>query len=264
MLTERVGNGGGVDLANLERDGSQLGHGTAEHLHQVGGGQVQDTGVVDGTILVHGGHFNTELEGLDAELGQQSHGGGGHLLAGSAQTHFGSDLNTTLGDLGSDVEGLEEGGLSRVEAGRTRGHGHVDGSNHTSLGGSGHLELGHLFADAVEVRLGEDETHVAPDVRQQVGQVGVLPHVVADDLTHDGVLAHQHNAFAADGRAHLLHLLGPDEVNSDDEDVLVLIESAFKLGPVLVGVLALLFDRDFFDFFHVYLCGDWNLEFQSI
>lgn len=48
----------------------------------------------------------TYLEGLDAELGQQSGLRGANLLAHTAHLHILHDLNRTLVDLGGDVEDL--------------------------------------------------------------------------------------------------------------------------------------------------------------
>jgi hypothetical protein len=50
--------------------------------------------------------------------------------------------------------------------------------------------------------------------------------------TYHGVLAHQHDALAAEGLPNLVHLLRRDIVNADNEDGLVLLEQALELVKV--------------------------------
>ena len=50
--------------------------------------------------------------------------------------------------------------------------------------------------------------------------------------SYHGVLAHQDNALAAEGMADLVHLLGRDIVDFDDEDGLVLLQQALELVEV--------------------------------
>ena len=51
-------------------------------------------------------------------------------------------------------------------------------------------------------------------------------------LTYHGVLAHQHDALATEALADLVHLLGGDIVDGDDEDTAVLLEEALQLVEV--------------------------------
>ncbi len=50
--------------------------------------------------------------------------------------------------------------------------------------------------------------------------------------SYHGVLAHQDNTFTPEGMANLVHLLGADIVDGDDEDALVLFEEALELVEV--------------------------------
>lgn len=51
-------------------------------------------------------------------------------------------------------------------------------------------------------------------------------------MPYHGVLAHQDNALTAKGVSDLVHLLGGDIVNLDDEDRLVILEQALELVEV--------------------------------
>lgn len=50
--------------------------------------------------------------------------------------------------------------------------------------------------------------------------------------TYHGVLAHQYDTLSAEGSSDLVHLLGADIVNADDEDALVLFEETLELVEV--------------------------------
>ena len=50
--------------------------------------------------------------------------------------------------------------------------------------------------------------------------------------SHHGVLAHQNDGIASEGRSNLVHLLRADIVDADDEDRLVLVEQALELVEI--------------------------------
>lgn len=64
--------------------------------------------------------------------------------------------------------------------------------------------------------------------------------------TYHGVLAHQDDGLATERNAHLVHLLGADIVDFDDEDGVVLLQKLLELLEVrsLVGLEAS----------HIFLC----------
>lgn len=55
--------------------------------------------------------------------------------------------------------------------------------------------------------------------------------------TYHGVLAHQDNTLATEGMANLVHLLGADIVDFDDESRLVVLQQALELIEV-AGLVA--------------------------
>jgi hypothetical protein len=109
----------------------------------------------------------------------------------SLRTH--QDFNGSLGNLGGDGEGLEEGGLLGSEAGVLAGQDHVKGSDDSCLGRSRHLLHEDLVPHLRQLALGEHQPHVALDVRQQPLQGRVGLQVPTDRLAHHRVLSHQHN-----------------------------------------------------------------------
>lgn len=90
------------------------------------------------------------------------------------------------------------------------------------------------------------------DVRILTLDVGhealVLGEVVDETLqgtANHGVLAHENDTLATERLADLVHLLGRDIVDGDDEDALVLLEENLELAEVgdLVFFLAPHYDR---------------------
>ena len=125
------------------------------------------------------------------------------------------DLNGSLGDLGGNVEGLEEGGLLGPEAGVLGGDDDVQGSDGSGASGGSNLVGEEHVPDGDELVLGEDEADVSLDVVEQVLELGVVDQVTLDGLPHHGVLAHEDDGVTPERDADLLHLLGPDVVGVD-------------------------------------------------
>lgn len=59
----------------------------------------------------------------------------------------------------------------------------------------------------------------------------------SSSIAYHSVLSHQDNTLTAEGLSDLVHLLGADIVNADDEDALVLFEEALELVEVASLVL---------------------------
>ncbi|KAL3201853.1 hypothetical protein MRX96_042768 [Rhipicephalus microplus] len=91
------------------------------------------------------------------------------------------------------------------------------GGEGTSTGRRLHLVVDDLLAHLSQVFLGEDETDVALDVRQQLLQGRVVVQVSADGLADHGVLAHEQDGVLAERNTDRLHLLRADIVDAHDE-----------------------------------------------
>merc|ERR1719326_1513979 len=193
---------GRVGVVDGEGDGSNV-HGAGEELANDNlVGDVHDSWVVGGAVVVHLGWEETVRERGDVE----------HVEEGDVV----DNLNGTTADLGLDVEGLEEGGLLGIEGG---------GAN---TGRGGNLVVEKHVAHAVELALGEDEANVANNVGQQLGKVCVLS--LQNGAAHHGVLAKEDLALATEGNTDLLQLVGADIVAVNDEDAGVLLKEGLELG----------------------------------
>ena len=131
-------------------------------------------------------------ERLDVELGQKSDFGGSNLVSLLDQVHVRDDFHGSLDDLGGNSKGLEEGSLTRVESGRSWRNEHIRRSEGSSSRGSRDLIGRDDVSDVLQRLIGEDESHVAVDVRKELVERG---EVLGDDPHHTTdlrVLAHEH------------------------------------------------------------------------
>mmetsp|Transcript_6602 Transcript_6602/g.13107 ORF Transcript_6602/g.13107 Transcript_6602/m.13107 type:complete len:219 (-) Transcript_6602:446-1102(-) len=104
-------------------------------------GDIQHGGVIDISILVDLLHHETVGEWLDSELGEKCCLGGSHLFSLSHHLNIRCNLNSTLGNLGWDVEDLEEGCLRGIHSSVSGWNGDTAWSNGSHLCWSSNLEL---------------------------------------------------------------------------------------------------------------------------
>ena len=243
-VAEEDGVGGGVVddgvrsrsqrwVTDLERDGGDV----ADTAHEAGAEivvrDVQNGRVEDGAGVVDVANDEAVGERGDVQHVEQRGLGHADLVSLLDEVDIVDDLDGSLLDLGGDVERLEERGLLGAEPGVLGGHDDVQGRESTGLSGGPDLVGQEVVADGDELFLGEDEADVAPDVREQPLEVGVVLQVAPDGLAHHGVLAHEDDSLAAEGDADLLHLLRANIVGVDQEALGVLIEELNELGEVV-------------------------------
>jgi hypothetical protein len=144
----------------------------------------------------------------------------------------GDDFNGTTGNLGGDTESLEERGLTGFHTSVTSRDFDISGSDGTSTSRGSNTVGENLFTDFLEVLVGEDETNVTLDEGKETFVFGVLRHVGLESTTNHGVLSHQDNSLTTEGLTDLVHLVGTDIVNIDNEDGLVLFKKSLKLGEI--------------------------------
>lgn len=226
-VDELVDNGRDGGVADSQGDGGDGGHGLGEGSKELLLGDVEDIGTEDLTLLVDLGDGHTVGEGRDVQQVQQGSLGGTDLVAGLNELEVGDNFNGTTGNLGGDTESLEEGGLTGLHTSVTTGDPDIIGSDGTGLGGSGDTVGEDLLLDVLEVTVGEDETDVALDERLELLELRVLGDEALEGTANHGVLTHQHGSLATEGDTDLVHLLGRDIVNSNNEDGRV----SVKLGP---------------------------------
>ena len=80
----------------------------------------------EGTIVIDISDFHAIHEGLKVELFQQGCLGSLDLFALSTALEVLGDFDLSLDDLGTDVQGMEEVDLRRVQACRARGASEID------------------------------------------------------------------------------------------------------------------------------------------
>ena len=129
-----------------------------------------------------------------------------------------NDFDGSLGNLGRDVQSLEEGGLLGTQPGVLGWHDDVKGSQCSGTGRGSNLVSQEHVPDGDQLLLGENESNVSLDVVEKLLELGVVGQVSADGLAHHGVLAHEDDGMAAERHADLLHLLGSDIVGVDLKD----------------------------------------------
>ena len=128
------------------------------------------------------------------------------------------DFNRTTGNLGGDLERLEEGCLSgfhtRVSC---RDDDIYRGDGTCTRGGFDFVGDDNL-AHVLEVTRREYKANVSLDDWKQALELRVLRKDVAQRTAHHGVLAHEHDALSAESGTNLMHLVRTDIVHVDDED----------------------------------------------
>ncbi|KAF0744734.1 hypothetical protein Ae201684_001189 [Aphanomyces euteiches] len=239
---QRVRDRGQSRETQSQREGSNVAETTSELFDQVFFGQVQDSRVEDGTVVVDGLDDQTVRERTDVQLLEQHGFGVTDLFTLLGQQDIGHDFNLTLLNLGTDLQSLEKGGLTGVATSRTSRAPHIDRGNSTDTSRGRDLVGFQSFTDLVQVFVGEDETNIALQQRNHGFQrmARVLLHVVGEDLADHGVLAHQDFSLAAQSDTDLLDLVRANVVNTDDEDLVVGVQQVFQLGEVF----GLAFHRD--------------------
>jgi hypothetical protein len=178
-------NGGQVDSQGQRGNVGQTSSKVAQDIII---SDIEDLSGVDGSVVVDAANAETIEEWLDVQHLKQSSLRRSNLLADLDQQNVRDDLDLTLVNLGGDVQGLEERGLGGLHTSVTGRDGNVDGGNGTGLGGGGNLEGEELGADGSEVSLGENQTNVTLQQRDQVSDGGILGGVSAEGTADHGLI----------------------------------------------------------------------------
>ena len=179
---------------------------------------IQDRGFEHVALVKNLDHGHTVRERRNVQHVQEGCLGRSNTGTGDDDALVGNDFNGTTSDLGGDTEGLEEGRLAGFHSGVTCGHSDILGGESTSPSGSSDLVGGKEVTDVFQIRVGENEADVAFDVREETFELGVIGEDGSDDTANHGVLAHEHDTLAAEGDTDLMHLVGTDVIDIDDED----------------------------------------------
>lgn len=210
------GNKGGV--VEGQRDGSNGLDTGAEAVEQLLLVDVEDGGGEGLAVVVNLHDTHSVGERRDVQHVEQSSLGGTDTGTGVDDLDIGNDFNGTTGDLGWDTQSLEESGLSGLHTGVSGGDTDIPGSEGTGTGGGGNLVGDDEVANLLQVGRGEDKTDVASDVGEETFVLGVLGEESTEGTTDHGVLSHEDDTLATESDTDLMHLVGSNIVDVDDED----------------------------------------------
>ena len=148
-------------------DGSNGGHGVLEGLQELFLRDVEHGGREGLTVVVDLLDTHTEGERRDVQHVQQRRFGSTDTSASLTHTDVRGNFNGTTGNLGRDTKGLEERSLTRFHTSVTSRDEHITWGDGTSTGRGSDTVGQDLVTGLLQVGVGEDETDVALDVREE-------------------------------------------------------------------------------------------------
>lgn len=235
-VDQRVRGRGLGWVADLERNGSNVGGTGTELGEQDVGCDVKDRWWVDGTSFNDLQELDTVEERGDVHHVQELRFREADLVANRHNLGHVQDGNDTTNNLGWQVKSLEERGLLWAHAGWTVRDHDVDWGDDAGLGRGLNLVLGEDVSDVAGVHVGEAETNVALDVLEHVGPDCFAPGLghITKALSHQRVLTHEEFGSVSERVPDILHLLRPNVVDADDENLAELVSILLERLEVLL------------------------------
>lgn len=230
-----------------KREASDGGDGAGESLEELLLADVKHVWREGVAVVVNLRNAHSVGEGRDVEHVQEGSLGSSDLGTGRDKLEISGNFDRTTGNLGWDTKSLEERSLSGLHAGVTSWDEDVIWCDSASSGWGGNLVGKDLVADILQVGVGEDESNVALDEWKKAlplwrvtnepldgtanleNCLAVIYMVLLSQLSYHGVLSHQDNTLSAERLSDLVHLLGADIVDGDNEDAAILLEKALQL-----------------------------------
>lgn len=213
-----MGNGDKGGVVEGQGDSRNGLHTAEEAVKELSLGDIEDVGREDVAVVEDLDDGHTVRERRDVQQVEQGSFGSSNTASSDDHLDIGNDFNGTTGDFRGDTEGLEEGGLSGLHTGITSRNGNIQRSESTSTSGSSNLVGSDQVTDFLEVGGSEDETDVATDVRKQLFELRVFGEDGTEGPADHGVLAHHNDTLSTESNTDLVHLVGSDIVDVDDED----------------------------------------------
>jgi len=220
-----------------QRDSSNGRDGAGEGLEQLRLLDIENTGWEGVSVIVDLRDTHTVGEGGDVQHVEKGSLGSSDLGASLDELQIGGNFDGTTGNLSWDTEGLEERGLSWFHTSVSGWDENIIRGYGTSTSRSSDLVGENLVTDGLEVAVGEDESDVALDEWKETLVLGGVGNEALDSTTDHGVLSHQDDTLTTEGLSDLVHLLGADIVNANDEDAVVLFKETLELVEVAGLVL---------------------------
>lgn len=135
-------------------------------------------------------------------------------------------------DLGRDTESLEERSLSGLHTSVTSRDDDIEGSEGTSLGGCSNFVGSNDVPNVFEVTACEHKSDVSFDERKETLVLRVVSEDSPDGPSDHGVLAHQNDTFTTQGLSDLVHLVGTNIIDVDNESRREFAHQVPQLGKV--------------------------------
>jgi hypothetical protein len=174
-------------IVKSEGEGSNIGNSGGEGLEKVGGGGLEEPGGVHEPLVEDVGELQTVGERAEVQHLHERGFGAADLLSFLAKVYILQNFDATSGDLGRNVEGGEEGGFSGLKGGDLLGDEHILRGDDASLGLGRNTRLQKLLSEAGQLFLGEDETNVSTDDREDSFPLRVVGQLVLNGLPHEGL-----------------------------------------------------------------------------
>lgn len=147
------------------------------------------------------------------------------------------DFDSTLVNLGRNVQSLQERGLGGFKTSVTSGDDDLAWSDGTSTSRGSNLVGIQDLAGFLQIILDEDEANIALHQRKEPVQTWVGAELVTDSFANHGVLTHENYSLATESNTDLLHLIGSDIVSVNDEDLGVIVEKLVKAFEIFFFAL---------------------------
>merc|ERR1711997_1131463 len=186
-------------VSNLQGEGSDVPNTDQDMSLEILICDVQDSRIENGTRIVDLVDNQTVCEGRDTQHVQEGCLGHTDLVSSSNQIHVVGDFNCTLGNLGGNVQSLEERGLFGTQASILGGNLYVQRGKSTSLSGGLDFVGQEHVSDGDQIFFGEDKTNISFNVVHQALQFGVLRQVTSDGFAHHGVFTHEDDGMSSEG-----------------------------------------------------------------
>jgi len=228
-----VGSRGSCWVTDLEGHSGDIAYTLHEAGPEIIRSDVEDFRGEDGSAIVHGFDDKTVREGRNIQHVEKGGFRSPDLVSNLDKVDVVDDFNCTFGNLGRDVQSLEERSLLRTKTGVLGWNLHINWGDSTCSRGCLNLVVDDLLSNFTEIFLGEDESNISADAGKEFFQIWVVLNVTLDRFPHHGVLAHEEYSGSTKGDTDLLHLFGSDIVNSDDEAFGVFVHKLNQLQKVI-------------------------------
>jgi len=229
-------------VVKTEGEGGNVGNSSGEGLEEILWGGREELGVVDNTFVIDVGQLQSIGEWTKVKHLHEGGLGRTDTLTFLAEMDISQDFDATSGNLGGNVEGGEERGLGWLEGGDLLWDDNVLRSEDSSLGLGRNTGLQKLLTERGAVFLGENESDVVLDGREDGFPLWVVDQLVLDGLSHESVLSQEDGGTTTETSTDLLHVVGANVIDGNHDGTWICLQEFHELLHVLF-FLKLTFSR---------------------